>query len=122
MSMVDDDRKAKKAARKAAKQAGAGAEAGKKKKNPVVKEARRDYTRELRKQGLTEEQMKEKVRTHMQDVVKPAMTEAKAGAESQNLKGPERKKFIEDSVRSKLGIKAGEPGDGGRERGRGRGK
>jgi hypothetical protein len=117
VSMVDDDRKAKKAARKAAKQAGAGAEAGKK-KNPVIKEARRDYTRELRKQGLTEEQMKEKVRSHMHDVVKPAMTEAKAGAESQNLKGPERKKFIEDSVRSKLGIKAGQPAEGGRGRGK----
>lgn len=120
--MAENDRKAKRAARKAAKQGGgAGAEAGKKggkgkdkkKKNPLMKEARRDYAAELRKQGVSEDQAKEKMRTHMKDIVKPAMTAAKAGAQSKNLKGAERKKFIEEALRSKLGIKAAS-GEGGR--------
>ncbi len=77
-----------------------------KEKNPVVQQARTRYTEELRKQGVAQDQMKAKVKTHLKDVVKPAMTEAKANAKQKNLKGPERKKFIQESVRSKLGLQA----------------
>src|SRR6476646_4319860 len=75
-------------------------------KNPIVQQARTRYTEELRKQGVAQDQMKAKVKTHLKDVVKPAMTEAKANAKQKNLKGPERKKFIQESVRSKLGLQA----------------
>lgn len=92
---------------KKAKRAAAGGGAKKEKKgNPVVQEARNRYTDELRKQGVTDDQVKAKLKTHLKAVVKPAMTEAKAGAKSKNLKGPERKKFIQDAVRNKLGLPA----------------
>ncbi|MBV9572170.1 MAG: hypothetical protein JO056_13100 [Alphaproteobacteria bacterium] len=101
---------------KAGKAGGAGKEkrqekkakrAGKeKKKNPVLQEARTRYSDELKKQGVSGDQAKAKMKTHLKDVVKPAMTEAREGAKSKNLKGPERKKFIQDAVRSKLGMQA----------------
>jgi hypothetical protein len=75
-----------------------------KQRNPLIKEARGQYMQELRKQGMAKDQMKEKMRTHVKDVVKPAMSEARASAESQNLKGQEKKKFIENAVRTKLGM------------------
>jgi hypothetical protein len=75
-----------------------------KKKNPVIQEARGQYMQQLRKQGMPKDQMKEKLRTHLKDVVKPAMTEARATADSQNLKGQEKKKFIQNTVRTKLGM------------------
>ena len=75
-----------------------------KQRNPLVKEARGQYMQELRKQGMAKDQMKEKMRAHVKDVVKPAMSEARASAESQNLKGPEKKKFIDNAVRTKLGM------------------
>jgi hypothetical protein len=87
-------------------EAGKRAGKGKKEKNPAVKEARKRYAEELRKQGVPEDQMKEKVKTHMKTVVKPAMTEAKTAAKARNLKGPERKKFMQETVRSKLGLSA----------------
>src|SRR4051794_40256185 len=101
-----EKRKAKKAQRAAAGGAGAagGSRKDKKKKNPMMLEARTRYTEDLRKQGVPDDQMKAKVKTHLKDVVKPAMTEAKQGAKAKNLKGPERKKFIQESVRSKLGM------------------
>jgi hypothetical protein len=83
-----------------------GEKGGRKDKNPVLKEARARYMDELRKQGVTDDQMKAKVKTHLKEVVKPAMSEAKAGAKSKKLKGAERKKFIQESVRSKLGLQA----------------
>jgi hypothetical protein len=88
-----------------AKKAGGG-KGGKKEKNPIVQEARTRYTDELRKQGVPEADMKAKVRTHLKEVVKPAMSEAKAGAKSKNLKGAERRKYIQDTVRGKLGASA----------------
>jgi hypothetical protein len=92
---------------KAAKAGKAGGKGEKKKdKNPVLKEAKSRYMDELRKQGVAEDQMEAKVKTHLDDVVKPAMSEARAGAKAKNLKGPERKKFIRESVRSKLGLQA----------------
>lgn len=85
--------------------AGKGGEGGKKKKkNPLLQEARSRYLEQIRGQGGSEEQIKEKVKAHMKSVVKPAMSEAKAGAEAKNLKGVERKKFVQDSVRAKLGL------------------
>lgn len=93
---------------RAGKKGGAAAgEKGNKKdkqKNPLIKEARGQYMQELRKQGMAKDQMKEKMRTHVKDVVKPAMSEARASAESQNLKGQDKKKFIQNAVRTKLGM------------------
>ena len=88
-----------------AKKAGGG-KGGKKEKNPIVQEARTRYTEELRKQGVPETEMKAKVKAHLKEVVKPVMNEAKAGAKSKNLKGPERRKYIQDTVRAKLGASA----------------
>jgi hypothetical protein len=79
---------------------------GKKQKNPAIKEARHAFTEELRKQGVPEDQMKEKVKEHIKSVVRPVMTEAKTAAKAQNLKGPERKKFMQETVRTKLGLPA----------------
>jgi hypothetical protein len=87
------DRKAKKGGRK-------------KEGNPLVQEARTRYTEQLRKQGVPETEMKAKVKTHLKEVVKPVMSEAKAGAKSKNLKGAERRKYIQDAVRGKLGASA----------------
>jgi hypothetical protein len=104
------DKKAGGAGRKErkAKKAGGGGKGGRNKKegNPIVAEARTRYTEELRKQGVPETDMKAKVKAHLKEVVKPAMNEAKAGAKSKNLKGPERRKFIQDTVRGKLGASA----------------
>jgi hypothetical protein len=103
-----EKRKAKggeKGGKKAAGKKG-GEKGAKKDKNPVVQEARTRYMDDLRKQGVAEGQMKDKVKSHLKEVVKPAMTEAKAGAKEKNLKGSERKKFIQDAVRSKLGLRA----------------
>ena len=94
------ERKAKRAA------GGKGGKGGKKEKNPLVQEARARYTEELRKQGVPETEMKAKVKAHLKEVVKPVMNEAKAGAKSKNLKGPERRKYIQDAVRGKLGAAA----------------
>lgn len=93
-------RKAKKAA------AGKTGKGGRKEKNPLVIEARTRYSEELRKQGIPESDMKAKVKAHLKEVVKPAMNEAKAGAKSKNLKGAERRKYIQDTVRGKLGASA----------------
>jgi hypothetical protein len=96
-------RKEKRGQARQQKAAGTG---GEKKKNPVVEEARTRYTEQLRQQGVPQDQVKQKMKTHMKDVVKPAMSEAKTGAKSKNLKGPERKKFVQDAVRAKLGLQA----------------
>jgi len=98
----------RKAERRAKRKEGrrAGGRTGDKERNPVIEEARARYTAQLQKQGVPQEQLKEKVRAHIKEVVKPAMAEAKTGAKSKNLKGPERKKFVQDSVRSKLGLQA----------------
>ena len=85
----------------------AAGDKGKKKdkqKNPLIKEARGQYMQELRKQGMAKDQMKEKLRTHVKDVVKPAMSEARASADSQNLTGQEKKNFVQNAVRTKLGM------------------
>lgn len=97
--------KEKRKEKKAKRAAGGGAKK-ERKGNPVVQEARTRYTDELKKQGVTADQLKAKLKTHVKDVIKPAMSEAKEGAKSKNLKGPERKKFIQDAVRSKLGLQA----------------
>lgn len=102
----DPGRKAeRKAKRKEGRKAGGGKSADKQ-KNPVVEEARARYTAQLQKEGVPQDKLKEKVKAHIKEVVKPAMVEAKTGAKSKNLKGPERKKFVQDSVRSKLGLSA----------------
>jgi|ERR1043165_8072858 len=88
---------------KKAKRAAAGKD---KQKNPFVQEVRTRYADDLRKQGVADDQVKAKVKTHLKEVVKPAMSEAKAGAKSKNLKGPAKKKFIQDTVRTKLGMQA----------------
>jgi len=83
----------------------AGKEAGeKKKKNPVMIEARKKFAKDLRAQGTPDDQMREKVRAHMKETIRPAMIEAKKAAVEKKLKGPEREKFIAESVRTKLGI------------------
>ena len=76
----------------------------KKKKNPVLEEARSHYLKQLRTEGGSKEQTKEKMKSHMKSVVKPALTEAKANAKAKNLKGRERKKFVQEAVRAKLGL------------------
>ncbi|HEX3944155.1 MAG TPA: hypothetical protein VHW69_08710 [Rhizomicrobium sp.] len=95
---------AKRKERKAGK--AGGGKGGKREGNPVVQEARTRYTDELRKQGVPEAEMKAKLKTHLKEVVKPAMNEAKEGAKSKNLKGPERRKYIQETVRGKLGASA----------------
>jgi hypothetical protein len=112
VSMADEttakkrEKKAGGAKRKERKAKAGGGKGGKKEGNPVVQEARTRYTDELRKQGVPEAEMKAKVKTHLKEVVKPAMNEAKQGAKSKNLKGPERRKYIQDTVRGKLGASA----------------
>ncbi len=94
---------------KAREASGAGGETkakGKKKKNPVAKAAKTQFMEGLRKQGVAEDQMKQQVRAHMKEVVKPAMSEAKSAAKAKNLKGPEKKKFIQDTLKTKLGLQA----------------
>ena len=98
--------KAKAAKRKEKKAKKAGGAGKKKNKNPVVQEVSARYTEELRKQGVADDQVKAKLKTHLKDTVKPAMSEARAGAKAKNLKGAEKKKFIQDSVRTKLGLSA----------------
>jgi hypothetical protein len=78
-------------------------DANRNKRNPLVEEARARYAEELRNQGVETEQLRTKVRAHVKGVIKPAMSEAKAGAKSNKLTGPARKKFIQDTVRAKLG-------------------
>ena len=78
----------------------------KKKKNPLVLEARKNYLEKLRGQGGSEDEVKQKLKAHMKDVVRPAMTAAKTEADSKKLAGPERKKFVQDTVRAKLGLLA----------------
>ncbi|MBV8799610.1 MAG: hypothetical protein JO208_07365 [Alphaproteobacteria bacterium] len=94
-------RDAKRAERAAKRKAGGGKE---KEKNPVLQQARERYSEELKKQGLAGDQMKTKLKAHLKEVVKPAMNEAKAGAKSKNLKGAERRKYVQDAVRTKLGL------------------
>ena len=79
---------------------------GKKEKNAAVKEARKRFAEDLRKQGVPDDQVREKVKAHMKGVVRPAMAEAKTAAKARNLKGPERKKFMQETVRAKLGLSA----------------
>ena len=105
------DRAARKAAKAAKGAAPAEASAGgaeakgsqgkKKKKNPLVKQMREQYVAELKKQGVPDDQIKQKVRTQLKDVLKPAMKQAKESAKTKNLKGAERRKFIQDAVRGK---------------------
>jgi len=91
-----------------AKKAGrAGKEADdekKKKKNPVLAEARKKFAKELRAQGTSDDQIREKVRAHVKETIRPAMIEARKAAVEKKLKGPDREKFIAESVRTKLGI------------------
>jgi hypothetical protein len=75
-----------------------------KKKNPLVLAARKDFLEKLRGQGGSDDEMKQKLKVHMKDVVRPAMTAAKTAADSKKLAGPERKKFVQDAVRAKLGL------------------
>jgi hypothetical protein len=107
--MADNEAAAKRGKgekRKGKAAAGKGAKDGdkKKKKNPLILEARQQQLKQLRTQGTPEDQMKEKVREHIKAVVKPAIVEAKSNAEAKNLKGADRKKFVQDSVRTKLGL------------------
>ena len=82
------------------------AEGRDKKKNPLVIEARKSYLEKLRGEGGSDEDNKKKLKAHMKDVVRPAMNAAKTEAEAKKLKGPERKKFVQESVRTKLGLSA----------------
>lgn len=106
--MADNEAAAKRGKGEKRKDNAAGGKGGKgdkkKKKNPLISEARKLQLKQLRSQGTPEDQVKEKVRAHMKEVVKPALSEAKSSSEAKNLKGPERKKFIEDAVRAKLGL------------------
>jgi hypothetical protein len=102
-----EERAAKKRGKRAgAKEQTGGKGADKKKKNPVLEEAKSQYMRQLRSEGGSKEQLKEKMKTHMKTVVKPALSEAKAGAKAKNLKGRERKTFVTEAVRTKLGLAA----------------
>ncbi|HEY4114074.1 MAG TPA: hypothetical protein VGM17_08440 [Rhizomicrobium sp.] len=85
------------------KRGGEGREKGEKKGNPLVAEVRTQYAKTLTDQGLPKEQVKEKVKAHIKEVVKPALSAAKTTAAERNLKGPAKRKFIQDEVRSKLG-------------------
>lgn len=78
-----------------------------KKKNPVLEEAKSHYLKQLRTEGGSKEQTKEKMKSHMKSVVKPALSEAKANAKAKNLKGKERKRFVQQAVRAKLGLAEG---------------
>ena len=78
-------------------------EAGEKKGNPMIAELRKQYAKSLSEQGMPKEQVKEKVRAHIKEVVKPALSAAKATAAERNLRGPAKRKFIQDEVRSKAG-------------------
>jgi hypothetical protein len=87
----------------AKKSAAAGMAADKQKKqNPVVKKARNKYAKKLRADGVSSEKMPEKIKAYMQGSVKPALDAARAAAKEKALKGPERQKFIEQSVGQKL--------------------
>lgn len=77
-----------------------------KKGNPIVLAARSQYAKGLTAQGMPRDQVKEKVKAHVKDVVKPALSAAKATATERNLKGPAKRKFIQEEVRSKLGLSA----------------
>lgn len=76
----------------------------KKKKNPVIVEARKKFVKDLRAQGTSDDQVREKVRAHLKETIRPALAEAKKAAIEKKLKGPDREKFIADSLRTKFGI------------------
>jgi hypothetical protein len=73
-----------------------------KKPNPFIKQARARYAKKLRREGVAEDQIREKVKSYVATSVKPALNDAKAAAQAKNLTWPERKKFIGDTVRTKL--------------------
>lgn len=73
-----------------------------KKQNPFIKQARSQYAKKLRREGVAEDQIREKVKNYVATSVRPALNDAKAAAQSKKLAWPERKKFIEDAVRTKL--------------------
>jgi hypothetical protein len=104
--MANEGGKASREKKRQERQAKRGKGGNDRQRNPIVEEARSRYAEDLRKQGVAADQLRTKVRAHIKDVVKPAVTEAKAGAKSKNLKGPARKKFIQDTVRAKLGMQA----------------
>jgi len=103
--MAKPDKAAKKAA-KAEKAAKGGKEKGDKEKNPVLLQARAEFAKGLKAQGVAEDQIKVKVKAHMKDVVKPAMSEAKKTASEKKLKGAEKKKFVQEALRAKLGLQS----------------
>src|SRR5256885_11913664 len=81
-----------KAGRKAGKKAGGAAgKKADKKQNPLVKQMREQYIQDLKKQGVPEDQIKQKVHAQLKDVVKPAMKQAKESARTKNLKGKEKR-------------------------------
>lgn len=98
--------KAKTRGRAAGKNKEARKGKNKKKKNPLVAAARKQYLEQLRSSGISDEQAKEKVKAHMKDVVRPAMSEAKKNPEAKKLKGADRRNFVQNAVRSKLGLNA----------------
>lgn len=85
---------------------GSGTSGKEKKQNPLIKEARGRYARKLRADGIANDQVQEKVKAYVATSVRPALNDARAAAQSKNLTGAERKKFIEDAVRRKLGEQA----------------
>jgi hypothetical protein len=79
---------------------------GEKKGNPLVVAARAQYQKTLSDQGVPHDEIKQKVKAHIKEVVKPVFSAAKKSAAEKNLKGPAKKKFIEEEVRTKLGLQA----------------
>ncbi len=84
-----------------------GAKGGtEKKQSPHIQEARARYAKKLRAEGTAKDQIQEKVKAYVANTARPALRDAKAAADSKKLTGPERKKFIEDALRMKLGNQA----------------
>jgi hypothetical protein len=109
MAEDQDDKKSSKMKSKSKGNAGGKNKEGgkgknKNKKNSLLAAVRKQYRDQLRGSGVSDEQIKEKMKSHMKDVVRPAVNAAKTSAEGKNLTGQDRRKFVQDAVRSKLGL------------------
>jgi hypothetical protein len=74
-------------------------------KNPIVQLARRNYIQTLRGEGVPKEQIKERLHKFTKEVLHPAMEEARTIARARDLKSPERRRFIQEAVGTKLGLR-----------------
>jgi hypothetical protein len=74
------------------------------KPNPVLVAVRKAYVTSLRNTGASREEMQEKVRSYMQDTVRPVLREAQQQIREQQVKADKRAEFMKDYVSRKLGI------------------